>query len=143
MERDLPGIFGLGGRAALGTGGGSGLGRAICEGFSPFGARVAVVDVDGTAAEDVARSQQATGGGAIAIRCDVSDPHQAEEAVAQAIERFGQVDTLMAIAGVGARSAAEDMTFEQGTRVIGVNLTSIWLLVTGHILNVDGGHTAV
>jgi NAD(P)-dependent dehydrogenase (short-subunit alcohol dehydrogenase family) len=143
MERDLRGIFGLGGRAALVTGGGSGLGRAICEGFSQFGARVAVVDVDGTAAEDVARSLQATGGEAIAIRCDVSDPHQAEEAVAQAIERFGHVDTLVANAGIGARSAAEEMTFDQWTRVIGVNLTGVWLLVTGHILNVDGGHTAV
>ncbi len=125
--RDLRGIFNLAGRAALVTGGGSGLGRAICDGLSQFGARVAVVDIDETAAEAVAAMLRASGGEALAIRCDVSDPDQAERAVDLAVGRFGHLDALVSNAGIGARSPAEDMTFEQWTRVIDINLTGVWL----------------
>jgi NAD(P)-dependent dehydrogenase (short-subunit alcohol dehydrogenase family) len=127
MERDLRGMFGLGGRVAIVTGGASGLGRAISVGFSQFGARVAVVDIDESAAEEVAAALRSAGGEAVAIRCDVAKPEEAQHAVAVAVERFGHVDTLVANAGIGARSPAEDMTFEQWTRVITVNLTGVWL----------------
>jgi gluconate 5-dehydrogenase len=88
---------------------------------------VAVIDIDQSAADEVAGDLKAAGQEAIAIRCDVSDPDQAQRAVAVAVERFGRVDALVANAGIGARSPAEEMTFEQWTRVIGVNLTGVWL----------------
>jgi gluconate 5-dehydrogenase len=88
---------------------------------------VAIVDIDETAAETVATMLRASGGDGFAIRCDVSDPDQAQRAVDLAVERFGHLDTLVANAGIGARSPAEDMTFDQWTRVIGINLTGVWL----------------
>jgi len=125
--RDLRGIFGLAGRSALVTGGGSGLGQAIAEGFTQFGARVAVVDVDAAAAEAAVREIDDSGGEAVAIACDVSNPEQVDAAVAGAIGRFGRLDILVANAGIGSRSPAERMSFEQWQRVIDINLTGVWL----------------
>lgn len=127
MIRDLTGMFSLADRTAIVTGGGSGLGRAIAEGFAQFGASVAVVDVDRVAAESIARGITQTGGRAIAITCDVSKPEQVSAAVTETVCRFGGLDVLVANAGIGSRSAAEAMTFEQWVRVIDVNLTGVWL----------------
>jgi len=128
MLQDLTRLFDLTGRGALVTGGGSGLGRAIAEGLCQFGARVAVVDVNGTTAATVAEEISASGREAAAIQCDVSQPDEVTRAVTAAIDRFGSLDILVANAGIGARSLAEEMTFEQWTRVLDVNLTGIWLM---------------
>ena len=111
--RDLTGFFSLAGRTALVTGGGSGLGLAVAEGFAQFGARVSVVDVDEAAAADVAEGINAAGGHAIAVRCDVADHDQVEAAVAATVEQLGDIHILFSNAGIGERAAAEEMTPEQ------------------------------
>jgi len=120
-------IFDLQGSVALVTGGGQGLGRAICEGLAAYGATVCVIDIEQKAAHDVADGISRAGGQAIPVQCDVSKEDQAEAAVKQALETFGKIDVLVANAGIGDRSPAETMTIGQWDRVIAVNLRGVWL----------------
>ena len=129
MLRDLTGIFALADRTAFVTGAGSGIGRAVAEGLAQFGARVAIIDIDEAGALETARDIVEQGGEALAIRCDVASPIDVERAVATAVGRFGAIDVLVANAGIGDRSPAEAMTFDQWSRVIAVNLTGTWLVV--------------
>ncbi len=127
MSGDLADLFRLDGRVALVTGGGQGLGRAISEGLARFGARVAVVDRDRSTAQQTVDFVAAGGGTALAVECDVADEAQARGAVASAVQALGEVDILVANAGIGDRSPAETMTIEQWDRVIAVNLRGTWV----------------
>jgi len=120
-------LFRLDGHVALVTGGGQGLGRAISEGLAECGAAVAVVDRDATTARTTVDGIHANGGVAMVIECDVADETQARSAVATAAEAFGNVDVLVANAGIGDRSPAETMTMDQWDRVVAVNLRGTWL----------------
>jgi peroxisomal 2,4-dienoyl-CoA reductase len=86
----------LAGHVALVTGGGTGICRGIAAAYARFGADVAIVSrkrdvLDKTAAELSA----ASGRSVLAIAADVRDPDQIGKAVAQTIERFGKLDTLV------------------------------------------------
>jgi len=83
------------GKAALVTGGGSGLGAATARMLVQRGARVALLDMD----LDAARSQ-AQPLGALAIACDVTDALQAEQAVAAARAEHGAAAILVNCAGI-------------------------------------------
>lgn len=124
--RDLSEFFSLAGRNALITGGGSGLGLGVAEGFAQYGAAVAVVDIDEAAAQDVAGGIVAAGGRAIALACDVADHGQVQATVAAAIKQLGDIDILFSNAGVGDRAPAEEMTLEQWQRVLDINLSGAW-----------------
>lgn len=120
-------IFNLEGKTALVTGGGQGLGGAIAEGFAQFGADVSVVDINPDTAEAVAEAIRKENRKAISIQCDVSKEDQARSAVEKTIKELGKVDILAAVAGIGDRAMAEDMTIEQWDRVININLRGVWL----------------
>jgi len=86
----------LAGAAAIVTGGGSGLGRATAEGFAAKGARVAVLDRNVQAAQDVAKAI-----GGLATPCDVADAASADEAIAKAAAVHGTARILINCAGIG------------------------------------------
>jgi 2-deoxy-D-gluconate 3-dehydrogenase len=123
---DLGKLFSLAGRRALITGGGSGLGLAVAEGYAQYGAAVAVVDIDEAAARKVADGIVAEGGRAVALACDVADHAQVQATVAFVVEHFGGIDILFSNAGIGDRAPAEEMTREQWQRVLDVNLSGAW-----------------
>ncbi len=127
MATDYRDMFRLDGKVALVTGGGQGLGQAISEGLGQFGARVAVVDRNPDTAAATAEIVRSFGGEALALECDVADEMQARQAVASCVEEFGGIDVLIANAGIGDRSPAEDMTIEQWDRVLTINLRGAWL----------------
>ncbi len=124
--RDLTDFFSLAGKTALVTGGGSGLGLAVCEGFAQYGAAVSVVDIDQGAAQEVADGIMAAGGRAIAVGCDVADHAQVQAAVQATIDELGDIHVLLSNAGIGDRAPAEEMTLEQWQRVLDINLSGAW-----------------
>lgn len=90
----------LDGKTALITGGGSGIGRAICEVFAAAGATVVPVDVRGERARETAQAIAANGGRATPLIADVSDDASVTSMVAAALEAHGQVDILVNNAAV-------------------------------------------
>lgn len=132
------------GKVALVTGGGGGIGRATCLAFAREGAQVAVVDVNGPAAEQVARDVVAAGGEAIAIATDVSRSDQVAAMVAQVVARFGRLDVAFNNAGIEieheplARTSEEDFD-----RLLSVNVKGVWLCMKYEIEQMlkqgDGG----
>ena len=92
----------LGEKVAVVTGGGSGIGRAICDRLAADGARVAVLDVNDAGAQAAA---DAIGG--VAVRADVSDGADVERALAEAQAALGPVDVWVNNAGIAAVQQAE------------------------------------
>lgn len=126
MLGNMKNLFDLTGKIALVTGGGQGLGRGIAEGFAQFGAAISVVDLNPETSHEVAEGISAVGGQAIAVQCDVSHQDQVQSAVAKTLKEFGKIDILAAVAGIGDRNPAEEMTLEQWQRVIDINLSGVW-----------------
>ena len=110
------------GKAALVTGGGSGLGEATARELARLGAQVAVLDVN----LDNARRVAADIGG-IALLCDVTSPDSVQAAIETAAAAHGPARILMQIAGIGTakRVIARDGSpapLEDFAKVINVNL---------------------
>ena len=92
-------------RIAVVTGGGSGIGRAIALGYAREGAQVAVLDVNGDAAAETAKTITATGGKATSFTLDVTERDTCREVAAQIGETIGQVSILVNNAGINRRNA--------------------------------------
>ena len=120
-------LFDLKGKVAIVTGGASGLGRAIAEGYAQCGAAVGVVDVAEDGAREAAAEIERQGGQAVAVVCDVRDPDEVRAAVSDVVTRFGRIDILMNNAGIGYRSKAEEMTDTMWDRVLDINLKGAFL----------------
>ncbi len=115
------------GRVALVTGGGKGIGRAICRAFAREGARVAVADIDFPAASETAGRAGEEGGAALPVEVDVARAGQVERTVAWTVERFGRLDVLVNSAGLAYQGDAVETDEENWDRLLGVNLKGTWL----------------
>ena len=114
--------LGLAGRAALVTGGGSGIGAAIALELAGEGCDVAVVDRDGDAAIAMARRIEALGRRGLARAADVSDFALAQTVVAEIADEFGRLDILVCSAGITDDALSWKMEERQWDRVLDVNL---------------------
>lgn len=92
----------LKGKVAIITGGGGGIGASAATLFAAEGARVAVVDIDPEAGNQVATTIAESGGESCFIQTDVRDEPSVANAVAVTLERFGRLDILFNIAGGSA-----------------------------------------
>jgi NAD(P)-dependent dehydrogenase (short-subunit alcohol dehydrogenase family) len=119
--------FGLEGRVAAVTGGGSGLGAAMGAGLAQAGATIAVLDVDDEQAAKVVAAIQGAGGKAFSLSCDVTDSASVRAAADEIVAVAGHVDVLVNSAGMAFRSPAEDFPEEQLDRVLALNLKGTYL----------------
>jgi NAD(P)-dependent dehydrogenase (short-subunit alcohol dehydrogenase family) len=117
----------LGGRVALVTGGGNGIGRATALALGARDACVVVADVDEAKAAETAELIGADARAAV-VRADVADPVSVERMVAFAVERFGALDFACNVAGVsGEPKPFTDHTLAEWQRVINIDLTGVFL----------------
>ena len=84
----------LDGKVAIVTGGGGGIGAATARAIVREGGSVAIVDIEGARADEVARGLGATGGDAFSVPADLSDEQAVQAAIGATIDRFGRVDVL-------------------------------------------------
>jgi NAD(P)-dependent dehydrogenase (short-subunit alcohol dehydrogenase family) len=103
------------------TGGASGLGAAFVRRFARAGSRVALLDLDGEAANRAASELEAEGTECLAVACDVSDEASCREGIAAVVRRFGGLDVLVNNAGITHRSAFAETDTAVYQRVMGVN----------------------
>ena len=116
------------GKVALVTGGGSGIGRAICEIFEERSGAVVVADVREAAAKETVEGIARQGGRAEAIRCDVTRWADVQTAVDTARRVFGRLDVVINCAGILRGSRLEDTSEEDWNEVLRVNLTGAFLV---------------
>jgi glucose 1-dehydrogenase len=118
----------LTGRRALVTGATTGIGRGTALELAAHGAAVAV-DYRGKdeEAREIVDLVEGAGGRAVAVQMDVSVENEVKRGFAQAREALGGIDLLVNNAGVEAPFELVDMPLDEWNRVIGVNLTGVFL----------------
>ena len=118
----------LKGKVALITGAGRGIGRGIAEVFAGEGADVAVNDFDNSQqAEDVAAAIRSSGRRAVVVKADVAKRAEVEPMVARVWKELGPIDVLVNNAGIETIVPFLELTDEQWTRLVDVNLRGAWL----------------
>ena len=118
------------GKVIVVTGAGRGLGRAYAERLSSEGARVAVAEIDAVAGAHAAEELRKNGMDSMFIETDVSSKEATEAMAARVLEKWGQIDGLVANAGlansVGGRTY-DEITVAQWDRIMEVNVRGTWL----------------
>jgi NAD(P)-dependent dehydrogenase (short-subunit alcohol dehydrogenase family) len=117
----------LQGKIAVVTGGGSGLGAAICQAFATEGARVAVTDVRFEAAEQVAAEIRAAGGQAQGWALDVADRATVEQAADQIASLWAPVGIWVNNAGISRVIPFLECTDELWDRILQINLKGAFI----------------
>ena len=123
----MPGL--LQGHVATITGAGSGIGRAIAQGYAREGAAVAALDVDAAAAAKTAADIGAAGGKAIALTLDVTDRQACQAVAAQIEKQLGRVSVLVNNAGIIRRNpftAEPDAVAQDWHAILDVNLNGMF-----------------
>ena len=130
-------------KVAFVTGAGSGLGEATARAFADAGSVVACVDLNVAAITGLCQELSANAGNHLALRCDVSDAAQIQEAVDTTIDRLGRIDIVVNCAAIDHTYWVEQLTIEQWDQVISVNLRGPFLVakaVWTHMRLQGGGH---
>jgi len=115
-------LFNLENRVAIVTGGGGEIGRAIALGLAQSGVKVAVVDISDEHARITVKEIKELGKYAKAYNVDVSDSRSVDRITEQIHQDFGYIDILINSAGIGIHKPAQEMSDDDWSKVIKVNL---------------------
>lgn len=134
----------LEGRAALVTGAGSGIGRAVALRFAREGARVALLDKANEAVMDaVADEIGGAGGSAVSLVTDVSDAAAVGDAVARVTREIGPIDIAVNAAGVWHANPVTESDAAAFDRIVDTNLKGTYYVcqtVVPGMIEAGGGH---
>jgi 3-hydroxybutyrate dehydrogenase len=117
----------LDGKVAYVTGAANGLGKEIALTYAREGAKVAIADMDKSAADAAASEICSAGGNAIGVSVDVTDEAQVQASVAATIEKFGNIDVLVSNAGIQIVHAVEEFSYAEWRRMLAIHLDGAFL----------------
>ena len=133
----------LDGQVAIVTGGATGIGYGIARRLGADGARIVMVDVDGSMGEQSASELSARGFECRLVVGDVAEEETARRAAQQAIDAWGRIDVLVNNAGIGGANAnIWELPVDEMDRVYRVNLRGVYSFchtVIPHMLERDYG----
>lgn len=133
----------LNGKVAVVSGGASGIGRAMAQRWVAEGMKVVVADIEPEPLAAVGAELEAAGAEVLAVPTDVADLEQVEALAAATVDRFGAVHLVCNNAGVGGGGLSWEVTHEDWSWVLGVNL---WGVIHGirafvpHLVAQGEGH---
>jgi|SRR5579862_3284075 len=132
-------------KVALITGAASGIGAHIAATFAQAGARVAIMDLDGSGAERAAEALRRQGADAIAVAADVSHEALVEAGIAAVIAAFGRLDILVSNAGIQTVAPIHQLEFAEWKQLLAVHLDGAFLTTRAalRIMYRQGGGTVI
>ena len=110
---------------AIVTGGGMGLGEALCEELGRRGATVVVADIDGGAAQQVAGRLTQAGTQAVAVPVDVANQIEVAQLIENTVAEYGRVDYMINNAGIAIGGDSRDLSLQQWRHVLDVDLLGV------------------
>ena len=113
-------------KVAIVTGGGSGIGKALCERLTEFGANVVLSDINPQSATEVAEAIRNAGGKAVGHALDVTEYAAFEKHVSDTVEEHGRLDYIFNNAGIAIGAEFQDMQLDHWQQVINVNLNGVF-----------------
>jgi NAD(P)-dependent dehydrogenase (short-subunit alcohol dehydrogenase family) len=116
------------GKVAIVTGGAMGIGAAVADVLAERGAKVAILDRDEKAADEIATALRKRGLEAMAVPTDVAVGHQVADSIARTVDAFGGVDIVSNNAGIQRYGTVETTSESEWDEVINVNLKSVYLV---------------
>lgn len=119
----------LAGKAAIVTGGASGIGEACSETLAREGAAVLITDIDDALGKGVVERIAKAGGKAAYLHHDVRDEARWPGVIAEAESRFGRLDIMVANAGIGIMAPIETMSLADWQKQQAINLDGVFLSV--------------
>ncbi|MBK9116178.1 MAG: 3-hydroxybutyrate dehydrogenase [Betaproteobacteria bacterium] len=114
-------------KVAIVTGAASGLGKAIAVRYAREGAKVAVADLNGQAADAVAAEIRAAGGQALGVAMDVTSEEAVNAGVAAVVAAFGGVDILVSNAGIQIVHPLEDFLYAEWKTMLAIHVDGAFL----------------
>jgi NAD(P)-dependent dehydrogenase (short-subunit alcohol dehydrogenase family) len=117
----------LDGKVAIVTGGGSGIGKGIAKAFADEGCSVVIAARNADRLDAAAAELSSGGGTVISIPTDVTSEEQVISLFAKTMDQFGKLDVLVNNSGAFDGGPVEDLTLEQWSKVIDVNVTGPFL----------------
>lgn len=116
-------------KTAIVTGSGRGIGRAIAEKLADEGTRLVVNDLDPEATAETIAGIEASGGAAVALDGDVTEPEFGDRLVEAALDAFGSLDIVVNNAGYIWHAAIHNQTDEQWYAMLDVHATAPFRLL--------------